>query len=115
MTKKYGEKLEIEDITNVQLIAGGSVEQHPDVFQTGLSMMNNENKNIEDLMMKFSSKHLSKYLKKNIKLLPQMTYLLPDKEEEVKKSELQIWSLQIFSFQQNSRSQLQPAYFELYK
>jgi hypothetical protein len=33
----------------------------------------------------------------------------------VKKSELQIWSLQIFSFQRNSKSQLQPPYFELYK
>jgi hypothetical protein len=82
MTEKYGQKLEIKDITNVQLIAGGSVEQHLDLFQTGLSMMNNENKNIEDLMMKFSSTHLLKYLKKNIKLLPQMTYLLPDEEED---------------------------------
>jgi hypothetical protein len=34
---------------------------------------------------------------------------------KVKKSELQNWSLQIFSFQRNSRSQRQSPYFELYK
>jgi hypothetical protein len=40
-------------------------------------------------------------------------HLINDKIEKflflVKKSELQIWSLQIFSFQRNSRSQLQPS------
>jgi hypothetical protein len=44
-------------------------------------------------------------IKKNIFDINNMTFLR--RLFKVKKSELEIWSLQIFSFQRNSRSQLQ--------
>jgi len=86
MSKGKDQRLSIEEMTDIHLLAGGGVPLQPDLFQTALSLLNDENIHLEQLMKDPTAKYLYEHLKKKTKIIPPLTFLIDDNEEDKGKS-----------------------------
>lgn len=87
VSKLMGSKLEqnsknIDQITELNLFAGGGVPLEPDLIQMGLSILNDQQLHIDQLLTSTSTKHLYQHLKYKLKTIPPITSFLADNEEE---------------------------------
>ncbi len=86
MSKGKDQPISIGQMTDIHLLAGGGVPLQPDLFQTALSLLNDENIHLEQLMKDPTAKYLYEHLKKRTKIIPPLSFLIDDNDEDKGKS-----------------------------
>jgi hypothetical protein len=81
-TKNEDQQINILDIKISKLLVGGGVDDGLDLIRAGFFLLNTTTINIEEQLQDPLSKHLCQELKGKIAIIPAITYLLADDEED---------------------------------
>ncbi len=70
------------DITNINMIIGSGVNVKPDCLREEFTLTDNEQNNIHNHVTIHCSQQLCHQLKHHLKILPPITFILPDHDED---------------------------------
>jgi hypothetical protein len=76
------ETIELDQITEINLFAGGGIPLEPDLIQMALSILNDPQLHVEKLFTSISANYLYQHLKGKVKTIPPITFFSNDHEEE---------------------------------
>ncbi len=69
------------NITNINIVIGGGGVVKPDYFRDGFLLINKAQNNIRNHLTIFGSHELFQQIKHHLKILPSITFILSDKDE----------------------------------